>query len=280
MFGERTSPSRSKPESSDPGAEAKKVRRLGKNRGQYCGETIDIHDVLGDILRAAGEFGWQAAQLAFEQEGSFPVLSRGRGTSGDSSLYISAGIHGDEPAGPLAVRKLLQENRWPEKFNLWMCPCLNPTGFPQSSRENRHGWDLNRDYRHMRTREVQTHVRWLKAVPDFDLALCLHEDWESQGFYLYELNPEGKPSLAQTMIDAAATVCPVDTSPVIEERPARGGIIRPDYLPDSRPEWPEAFFLIHNKTRLSYTLEAPSDFELHVRVRALVQAVNACLEAL
>ena len=45
-----------------------------------------------------------------------------------------------------------------------------------------------------------------------------------------------------------------------------------------RPDWPEAFFLLTYKTPLSYTLEAPSDFPLPVRVAALVAGANAALE--
>jgi hypothetical protein len=35
--------------------------------------------------------------------------------------------------------------------------------------------------------------------------------------------------------------------------------------------------LIVNKTRLSYTLEAPSDFPLTTRVNSLIAGVNAAL---
>ena len=77
-----------------------------------------------------------------------------------------------------------------------------------------------------------------------------------------------------------AGVCPIDWSEQIEGRPAKGGIIRPDPSPLSRPQWPEAFYLLSHKTRLSYTLEAPSDFPLSVRVNALVAAVNTVLTSL
>ena len=77
-----------------------------------------------------------------------------------------------------------------------------------------------------------------------------------------------------------ATLCPIDRSEIIEGRPAQGGIIRPDFDPRNRPQWPEAFFLVTHKTRLSYTLEAPSDFPLAVRVAALVSGVRTALEAI
>ena len=103
----------------------------------------------------------------------------------------------------------------------------------------------------------------------------MHEDWESHGFYLYEANPENQASLAETMIRAVETVCPIDHSELIEGRPAVKGIIRPSLDPLSRPLWPEAFYLLKHKARLSYTLEAPSDFALECRVSALEEAVLA-----
>ena len=106
----------------------------------------------------------------------------------------------------------------------------------------------------------------------------MHEDWESSGFYVYELNPDGRPSLAERIVERVARVCPIDQSDLIEGRPARNGIIRPSLDPRSRPDWPEAFFLITHKSRLSYTLEAPSDFPLRTRVAALTAGVRAALE--
>ncbi|MBP7431886.1 MAG: hypothetical protein KBC05_20820 [Candidatus Hydrogenedentes bacterium] len=75
-------------------------------------------------------------------------------------------------------------------------------------------------------------------------------------------------------------VCPIDHSEVIEGRPASGGIIRPNLDPATRPQWPEAFWLLQNKTRRSYTLEAPSDIPLDTRVQALAAGVRAALAEL
>jgi hypothetical protein len=108
----------------------------------------------------------------------------------------------------------------------------------------------------------------------------LHEDWEAHGFYVYELNPDDRPSLAAAMLSSVARICPIDTSDLIEGRPAQNGIIRPAIDPRDRPQWPEAFYLLSYKTRLSYTLEAPSDFPLENRVAGLVGGVRAALQAL
>ncbi len=253
------------------------MQRLGKNLNRYSGETIDIGQTLKEIADAAREHRWSSETFITRGDLELTALNRSALSRVKSKkrIYISAGIHGDEPAGPLAALRLLQENRWPDDLDVWLCPCLNPVGFRRNCRENALGIDLNRAYLNPSAEEVVAHIAWLERQPKFDLCLLLHEDWESHGFYLYEQNPDQRPSLAETMIEHVAKVCPIDPNELIEGRPAQGGIIRPNIDPYSRPDWPEAFYLIKNKTRLSYTLEAPSDYPLPMRVKALATAVNA-----
>ncbi len=259
------------------------MERLGKNHGRYFGETIDIGAVLRNAESAAQRYGWTSEVFHQTPEFKFLALHRKplspRNSQPSVKIYLSSGIHGDEPAGPLAALQLLQDNNWPANVELWFCPCLNPIGFVSNRRENPDSKDLNRDYRHLETAEVRAHIAWLERQPAFDLCLLLHEDWESHGFYLYEQNPDLRPSLAEIMIARVAQICPIDPSEIIEDRPAKGGIIRPNLDPAKRPQWAEAFYLITHKTRLSYTLEAPSDFPLPGRVKALTAAVNAALAA-
>src|SRR5438874_5649431 len=130
------------------------VQRLGRNKGEYLGETIDIHQVLRDDLDAARQFGWQIEELPVSD--GLDLLALRRLVSAlRRSLYLSTVIHGDEPAGPLAVRELLRENQWPDRADIWLCPCLNPTGFPLNRRENAAGIDLNRDYRSLQSAEIR-----------------------------------------------------------------------------------------------------------------------------
>jgi protein MpaA len=254
------------------------MRKLGQNHGGYHGEQIDLAAVLRSLEASAPQHGWQ--RQCFGQRDGVDLHAWHRpGVPGARRIYLSAGIHGDEPAAPLAVARLLAENRWPEAA-LWAVPCLNPGGFQLNRRENPDGLDLNRDYREPRSPEIRAHRAWLAEQPAFELALCLHEDWEAHGFYLYEVNPDQLPSRAEAMIRAVEEVCPIDRSEIIEGRVARGGIIRPVLTPMfERSDWPEAFYLITHQTRLSYTLEAPSDFPLATRVNALVAGTLAAMGA-
>lgn len=252
------------------------MQRLGKNNGSYQGDTIQITEVLGEIEVLAGQHGWRSEPLPLDTGVILPGYCR-LGSSSGPRVYISAGIHGDEPAGPLAVLELFRQNQWPEDVHVWVLPCLNPRGFDLNTRESEDGLDLNRDYLARKSPLARGHIQWFQRQPSFDFTLCLHEDWESHGFYLYELNPDLRPSFAEGIIREVGKVCPIDLSSEIEGRKAEGGIIcaNPDLL--KRPDWPEAFYLIHHKTRLTYTLESPSDFPLSLRVAALASGVKAAL---
>src|SRR5256885_7410391 len=115
--------------------------------------------------------------------------------------------------------------------------------------ENDQGGDFYSEYIETQAAATLAHISWLSRQPSFDLCLCLHEDWESDGFYVYELNPEARPSLAAHIVAQVAEVCPIDRSDIIEGRPAQGGIIRPTVDPRSRPQWPESFYLPTYKTQ-------------------------------
>jgi len=93
------------------------MEKLGKNHGGYHGETIDIRAVLREVKLAAQTHGW-TSELFFKT-GDLELFALHRSplstlnSKPTTRIYISTGIHGDEPAGPLAALRLLQENRWP-----------------------------------------------------------------------------------------------------------------------------------------------------------------------
>jgi murein peptide amidase A len=209
-----------------------------------------------------------------------PLLAFTRRTPGvRPRIYLSSGIHGDEPAPPQALLALLERGAFDDRATWFLMPMLNPAGYRQGTRDTPAGVDPNRDYRARRTPEVAAHVRWLERQPRFNVALCLHEDWEATGFYLYELNPDNQPSLAPTMIAAAATKGLIEPALIIDGRPVhQPGIICPEPDPQLRDQWPEALYLEAFHTRHTYTLETPSGVTLEQRVGTLVHAVEAGLD--
>ena len=218
----------------------------------------------------------------FGEIDGYPLLAWTRRTAGPRPrVYLSAGVHGDEPAPPLALLDLLRAGFFDHRADWFICPVINPIGLQRGIRENGEARDLNRDYQDCLSREVQAHVGWLQHQPPFDLTLCLHEDWESQGFYLYELNPRQRPTLAPIMISAVAGLMPIESAEIIDGRPiAEPGIIRPVSDPSLRNAWPEAIYLRQAHTTLSYTLETPSALQLQSRIAAQKAAITAAITAL
>jgi hypothetical protein len=211
-----------------------------------------------------------------------PLLALTKRTAGvRPRIYLSSGIHGDEPAPPLALLAMLESGAFDARATWFICPLLNPSGFTHSVRENADGVDLNRDYKDLRSAEIRAHAAWLTRQPNFDLTLCLHEDWESKGFYLYELNPTGRPTLAEAMVGAAATLMPIEPVGLIDGREMTvPGIIRPVSDPLEREQWPEAIYLRAHHTSLGYTLETPSNQPLPQRIGTMRAAVAAAIGGL
>lgn len=253
------------------------MERLGLNKGRYHGEGIAIAEILRDFHRVALEKGWAAEHFATIDQ--FELFGyRRRVAAPKRTIYIGTGIHGDEPAGPVTLLRLLAEDNWPADADFILSPCTNPTGFVNKSRENQAGIDLNRDYRSLLTAEIRAHAAWVKTLPRIDRCILLHEDWEANGFYLYELNFDNLPSPAEKVIEAVREVGPIETAPVVDGFICKGGIIRPDVRPEQREAWAEAIFLVANKTPHSITLEAPSDYPMEFRVAMLRRAIETLLK--
>jgi murein peptide amidase A len=239
--------------------------------------SIDPSSFARRFAEAAQVGGFRAEPFA--EAGGVTLAGYTKRTAGRRPrVYLSSGIHGDEPAAPLALLALMEAGFFDDRATWFACPLLNPTGFVLRTRENSKGIDLNRDYLDLRTPEVAGHVNWLRRQPSFDAVFCLHEDWETQGFYLYELNASPLPSLADTMIAAAGRHLPIEDAAIIDGRESFApGLIRPDADPLLRETWPEAVYLRAKHCQLNYTLETPSGRPAEQRIAALVDALKAGL---
>jgi protein MpaA len=101
-------------------------------------------------------------------------------------VCISAGMHGDEPAGVWALFSLVRDGLLDPRFSYRLWPCYNPTGFEAGTRVNAEGADVNRSFgRGGRTPEAKA-ILTANRDRTFALAIDLHEDHEAEGFYLYE----------------------------------------------------------------------------------------------
>ena len=97
------------------------------------------------------------------------------------NILITAGIHGDEPAGPEAALCFLERDniKLLRKFRFLILPCVNPYGYVHNARENKQGIDINRSFAEEKVAEV---VLFKKAIQGqrFDFYIDFHEDWEAE----------------------------------------------------------------------------------------------------
>jgi len=273
-----------------------KIKRLNLNVDSYVGEKSDIKAVLSSCLKLAKKHGWEIEKIVASKGLEILALKRivpntaksttevktpkvkklknSKKVAKIKNIYISAGIHGDEPAGPLAIQKLLVNNNWPENLNIYLLPCLNPTGCKLHTRENKDGADLNREYLKPKSAEVVAHIAWLEKQVNFDMSICLHEDWEADGFYIYGSNK----IMAKKIAKEVENVFPLEQN-LADDRPVKNGVVvTGSYKSFKMPFWPEAFYLHIKKKASNFTLEASSDYNLEDRVLAHVTAVVCALQ--
>ncbi len=235
--------------------------------------TLEWPGYLSVFAREARDRGFVGRALADLTGGSLMAWER---PSSGPRVYLSAGIHGDEPAGPLAMLDLIQSDFFTSDIHWLLCPVLNPDGMAAGTRHNAAGCDLNRDYWARLTPEVQAHAAWLEAMPTPRMFISLHEDWETHGFYLYEINlGMDAPLRAPAIIDAARPWFPAQPGPLIDDHRARAdGWIYHQAEADLPEAWPEAIFLAKHGCPLSFTFETPSQAPLAARAAAHAAAVR------
>lgn len=209
-----------------------------------------------------------------------PVYELRRKLPGAPRVYLSAGVHGDEPAATEALIEWAERGpkHW-RAFDLTIFPCMNPWGLVHNSRTDEYGRDLNRCYNRRDIDIVDAHLRAI-AGDSFDLALTLHEDYDAAGLYIYEVATGRKPYWAETLLEAARPFVPPDSRRRIEGRKASGGVVRRKISPDLMPDWPEAFVLHFHHARRTFTIETPSEFHIDQRVGAQIAVIDRALACL
>ena len=193
-------------------------------------------------------------------------------------LYVSAGIHGDEPAAPEALI------RWAEKniarlasLPLLIFPCLNPWGLTNNVRTDAKGRDLNRLF-HEDSHPVVAAVRRVTKKHQFAVSLSMHEDYDAQGIYLYEVQ-RGSKRLGEELLDAAGRFLPPDPRSRIDGRKAVSGLMRKRISKAvfAKMGYPEAIWLHLEHSEFTFTFETPSEADLDRRVSAHIAALEKCL---
>ncbi|MGV3772022.1 MAG: hypothetical protein ACO1QB_03910 [Verrucomicrobiales bacterium] len=156
-----------------------------------------------------------------------------RGGGDPIKIGIFAGIHGDEPAGSLALVelvKLLEANpALGEGYQLFLYPVCNPTGFDACTRFGASGKDLNREFW---KNSPEEEVRLLEAEMlehKFLGLVSLHSHDTSRGLYGFVRGDVLAKNLLEPALQAAEKIIPRDLSETIDGFHAENGIISTCY---------------------------------------------------
>jgi len=216
---------------------------------------------------------------SFESAGhtySLPCFSlAGPNSSDPIRIGCFAGIHGDEPAGPLAVAEFLQhlarEPFLAENFHLDFYPLCNPTGFEDNTRNSRRGRDLNREFwKASAEPEVQILEHELRTR-HFSGLIQLHADDTSEGMYGYVRGHTLTENLLRPALAEAGKILLRNVNATIDGFAARDGIIYDAYegiLAAPTQIEPVPFEII---------LETPHHAPIELQVQALVVAIRTIL---
>jgi hypothetical protein len=237
----------------------------------------DYKHLVARWRRVAREAGLRLRSLAKDDGFDLFCLETPRLT-GTPGLYLSAGIHGDEPAAPEALLQWAERNTsrlagWP----LLIFPCLNPWGLRNNIRTDSQGRDLNRLF-HLDTHPVVAAVRKVTQPHRFQIALAMHEDYDAQGIYLYEVQ-RGKGGFGETLLRRAEKILPRDPRRKIDISMAKHGLIRRRISPAkfAKMGHPEAIWLHLFHSENTFTFETPSEAALDLRVRAHMAMLDECV---
>lgn len=195
------------------------------------------------------------------------------GPPGRPVVHVTAGVHGDEPAGPWALLALAEAGMLDQRFSYRLWPCTNPSGYEAGTRTNAEGNDINRSFTAESSTPESRAIMQANEGCRFALAIDLHEDFEADGFYCYEPVIDGGAPLSQAIlwaIEAAGFPLqtldhlfdlgyPHDLSAVDQLRTLERGRVLVNAQAERRffPGLPQSLYLLRTSTRRTVTVETP-----------------------
>lgn len=200
----------------------------------------------------------------------YPLLRLTAGPALAPRLLIDAGLHGEEPAGPLGLATWLEDDAPARvgRLHLTVLPCLNPWGFERGLRRSRDAEDRNRLFDDPDS-PLTALVAAATAGARFALAMDLHEDSDFTAAYCYELKA-GPPFLGERLLAGfAARGVALSHDEAVGDFRTDHGWIRPG--PDAarlraRTGWPIAYYHLTRLTDHVVTVETPGRLPLRERI--------------
>ncbi len=248
-------------------------------------ESNDIETFYQCLAEQVSRLGLQERKLG--ETGGYPInfYQSPAQKSGQPSILISAGFHGEEAAGPWGMLHFLNELE-PELFNqlnLSILPLVNPTGFKKGHRFNKLGQNPNRGFvlenGRTKTDEASTegeilmeHSQLLHAASKNGILTC-HEDVLQKNTYIYSFEPNQTPGkFSLSLRDTLGQYFPIAEDGLIDDCPIENGVIFNHF--DSSFE----AFLVRLGARVGACSETPALQALDQRIIANAAVMKQFVE--
>jgi murein peptide amidase A len=214
------------------------------------------------------------------QKSTYPLIKLVLGKGNTRRVLISAGIHGDEPAGIETILSFLENHHYYPYIKNWeitLLPCINPHGYEYEIRENHDEKDLNRLFKEAQSVTEVSFVQSVLSSP-FELTIDLHEDNESSGYYLYQKGINVKDDrIGFQIIDAIKNIMPINMDDEIDGATANHGVIGKAIDMSIMDWWPMAIYGLSKGVERCLTLETASKYDMKIRVDAHLTAIKTAL---
>jgi murein peptide amidase A len=261
-----------------------RIRSLGANNPQ-----VQIHH-LGVLTYGDSSYEFKRLVVGSNAPDSIKVL-------------VSAGVHGDEPAGVHALLDFLEKHasQYLDRFTFVVYPCINPSGFELDTRKTAADVDLNRSFGKVGApEEIRLIEADLRALGHkYAFALDMHEDrpevhsdcvplnggpvrTDADGCYLYESQNNPLARMGQKMIAALPSNIPVCRSGDLYGDHCENGVIQFSASSTGNAAYADnsSFdgYLNGSFTDHSFTTETLGNWYMDLRVEVQTAFLKAALE--
>lgn len=212
------------------------------------------------------------------------------------NVFLSAGVHGDEPAAVYALLEFLEKKVYDylDYFNFVVSPCLNPSGFEIDTRGNLDGVNINESFKKSSLIQgVNIFTQFLANNPrQYLFAIDMHEDPthkrvkgfrlrdSPKRFYMYEVSPDRRsqvgPRIIQKLKKNGVLIC---RRKKIYGECSENGIVWSRGLSD--PAYPYRDAVeghIQKYTSNVFTSETPTCWPLEDRIETHLKMLSITLE--
>jgi len=187
--------------------------------------------LINDIINSPTPFRVEIIGYASYGKDIYPLLEATfLSKTAKKNIVILGCHHGDESFTTHILLKWMQKyipTLHPD-FNIFIYPCVNPSGYELGCRDNAAKQDTNDDRFFYKNSKVQELAILFDAFPSSpDLIIDVHADTGKTNSYMYEHKSESLETIAEKVMQDTDIYIPYLRTKTIYKCPVKNGVITP-----------------------------------------------------